>query len=58
MWPSKSNPSFTDPDTMQTVPSRHGMAKQAYLDKQRAHANATGNAGLRFRWARRLGFPS
>ncbi len=55
MWQSQSNPTIADPTATQTIPSRHGIAKQTYLDKQRAQADS---AGSRFRWARRLGIAS
>lgn len=58
MWQPQSNPTLADPTATHAIPSRHGIAKQAYLDKQRVQAVQTGKAGLRFRWARRRGFAS
>ncbi len=58
MWQPQSNPTLADPTATHAIPSRHGIAKQAYLDKQRARAAQARTAGLRFRWARRLGFAS
>ncbi len=55
MWQPQSNPTLADPTATQPVRSRHGIAKQAYLDKRRVQAV---QAGLRFRWARRSGFAS
>ena len=58
MWQPISNPTIADPIATHAIPSRHGIAKQSYLDKQRAQADSANNAGRRFRWARRLGFAS
>ncbi len=55
MWQPQSNPTLADPTAIHANRSRHGIAKQAYLDKQRVQAV---QAGRRFRWARRLGFAS
>lgn len=55
MWQPQSNPTIADPTATQPIRSRHGIAKQAYLDKQRVQADS---ASIRFRWARRLGFAS
>jgi hypothetical protein len=55
MWQPQSNPTIADPTATRDIPSRHGVAKQTYLDKRRSQADSAGNASLRFRWARRLG---
>ena len=55
MWQPQSNPTIADPTATHAIPSRHGIAKQTYLDKQRTQADSV---SLRFRWARRLGFAS
>ncbi len=56
MWQQISNPTFSGPSATEIIPSRHGIAKQTYLDKKRSQADSAGNASRRFRWARRLGF--
>jgi hypothetical protein len=53
MWEPTSHHPFTNPITERSIPSRHGIARRAYLDRKRAQA---GSVGLRFRWAGRLGF--
>ena len=53
MWQPTSTPTIADPTATEIIPSRHGIARQAYLDKKRSQADS---AGRRFRWARRLGF--
>ena len=53
MWQPHSNPTIAEPETAQTVPSRHTIARQAYLDNKRSHA---ASAGKRFRWTWRFGF--
>ncbi len=52
MWQQISNPTFSGPPATEIIPSRHGIAKQTYLDKKRSQADS---AGRRFRWARHLG---
>jgi hypothetical protein len=56
MWQPRSISTIADPAPTQTIPSRHGIARQAYLDKKRAQAHSGGKASLRFRWALHLGF--
>jgi hypothetical protein len=53
MWQFPSNPTIADPVETQSIPSRHGIAQQAYLDKKRTQADSV---SIRFRWARRLIF--
>ena len=53
MWQPQSNPTIADPTATHAIPSRQAIARQAYLDKKRIQADS---AGIRFRWARRLGF--
>jgi len=58
MWQFQSIPTIADPSATEPTPSRHGIAKQVYLDKQRAHFDSARKAGLRFRWTRRPGSQS
>lgn len=54
MWQPVSHHLFTRPVAGHVIPSRHGIARQAYLDRKRAQGERDGRNVFRFRWLRRL----